>query len=155
MLDGFNEGWIEFSDCSRSAVKGTTTLDSVIAELVEASRAKAAAWRRRPCDDLPPAGGAKGWARLLADAKCEKGTSWRKKITTQGVAIPRLGFGTFRMPGADAQPVVESAITLAPDQLHEQLRGTGFTEVKVQTIVQDIEFSLCPRLCEVPAARNT
>ena len=33
-------------------------------------------------------------------------------ITTQGVAMPRLGFGTFRMPGADAQPVVESAITL-------------------------------------------
>ena len=43
MLDGFNEGWIEFSDHGRSAVKGTTTLDSVIAELVEASRAKAAA----------------------------------------------------------------------------------------------------------------
>jgi len=42
MLDGFNEGWIEFSDNGRSAVKGTTTLDSVIAELVEASRAKAA-----------------------------------------------------------------------------------------------------------------
>lgn len=35
-----------------------------------------------------------------------------KSITTQGVAIPRLGFGTFRMPGADAQPVVESAIAL-------------------------------------------
>jgi 2,5-diketo-D-gluconate reductase B len=33
-------------------------------------------------------------------------------ITTQGVTIPRLGFGTFRMPGADAQPVVESAIAL-------------------------------------------
>ena len=33
-------------------------------------------------------------------------------ITTQGIAIPRLGFGTFRMPGADAQPVVESAIAL-------------------------------------------
>jgi diketogulonate reductase-like aldo/keto reductase len=29
-------------------------------------------------------------------------------ITTQGVAMPRLGFGTFRMPGAAAQPVVES-----------------------------------------------
>ena len=42
-LDGFNEGWIEFSDYGRSAVKDTTTLDSVIAELVEASRAKAAA----------------------------------------------------------------------------------------------------------------
>ena len=43
MLDGFNEGWIEFSDYGRSAFKDTTTLDSVIAELVEASRAKAAA----------------------------------------------------------------------------------------------------------------
>ena len=42
MLDGFNEGWIEFSDHGRSAIKGTTTLDSVIAELVEASRAEAA-----------------------------------------------------------------------------------------------------------------
>jgi NAD(P)H dehydrogenase (quinone) len=42
MLDGFNEGWIEFSYYGRSAVKDTTTLDSVIAELVEASRAKAA-----------------------------------------------------------------------------------------------------------------
>ena len=35
-----------------------------------------------------------------------------QKLTTQGIAIPRLGFGTFRMPGADAQPVVESAIAL-------------------------------------------
>jgi 2,5-diketo-D-gluconate reductase B len=33
-------------------------------------------------------------------------------IKTQGVAIPRLGFGTFRMPGGDARPVVESAIAL-------------------------------------------
>lgn len=33
-------------------------------------------------------------------------------IKTRGVAIPRLGFGTFRMPGGDAQPVVESAIGL-------------------------------------------
>jgi 2,5-diketo-D-gluconate reductase B len=30
-------------------------------------------------------------------------------ITTQGVAMPRLGFGTFRMPGADG---VERAIAL-------------------------------------------
>ncbi|WP_454818840.1 hypothetical protein [Labrys neptuniae] len=37
-------------------------------------------------------------------------------IKTQGVAMPRLGFGTFRMPGADAQPVVESAIALALSQ---------------------------------------
>jgi uncharacterized protein YbjT (DUF2867 family) len=42
MLDGFNEGWIEFSDYGRSAVKGATTLDSVIAELVEVSRPKTA-----------------------------------------------------------------------------------------------------------------
>ena len=33
-------------------------------------------------------------------------------ITTQGVAMPRLGFGTFRMPGAAAQPAVENAIAL-------------------------------------------
>jgi diketogulonate reductase-like aldo/keto reductase len=31
-------------------------------------------------------------------------------IGTQGVAIPRLGFGTFRMAGNDAQPVVERVI---------------------------------------------
>ena len=43
MLDGFNEGWIEFSEQGRSAVKGVTTLDSVIAELIMASRGKAAA----------------------------------------------------------------------------------------------------------------
>jgi NAD(P)H dehydrogenase (quinone) len=41
MLDGFNEGWIEFSAHGRSAIKGTTTLESVIAELVKASEAKA------------------------------------------------------------------------------------------------------------------
>ena len=41
MLDGFNEGWIEFSDYGRSAMKGTTALESVIAELVRASQAKA------------------------------------------------------------------------------------------------------------------
>jgi 2,5-diketo-D-gluconate reductase B len=35
-----------------------------------------------------------------------------KTIKTQGVDIPRLGFGTFRMPGGDSQPVVESAIAL-------------------------------------------
>jgi 2,5-diketo-D-gluconate reductase B len=33
-------------------------------------------------------------------------------IQTQGVAIPRLGFGTFRMPGSGSQPVVESALEL-------------------------------------------
>jgi uncharacterized protein YbjT (DUF2867 family) len=41
MLDGFNEGWIEFSEHGRSAIKGTTALESVIAELVKASEAKA------------------------------------------------------------------------------------------------------------------
>jgi len=30
-------------------------------------------------------------------------------IITRGVSIPRLGFGTFRMPGGGRQPVVESA----------------------------------------------
>jgi NAD(P)H dehydrogenase (quinone) len=38
MLDGFNQGWIEFRDHSRWTVKGTTTLESVIRELVEAGR---------------------------------------------------------------------------------------------------------------------
>jgi 2,5-diketo-D-gluconate reductase B len=33
-------------------------------------------------------------------------------ITTQGVAMPRRGFGTFRMPGVDAQPAVETALAL-------------------------------------------
>lgn len=35
-----------------------------------------------------------------------------KTIKTQGFEIPRLGFGTFRMPGNESQPVVESAIAL-------------------------------------------
>jgi uncharacterized protein YbjT (DUF2867 family) len=43
MLDGFNEGWIDFSERGRSAAKGTTTLESVIFELVRPSRAKASA----------------------------------------------------------------------------------------------------------------
>jgi 2,5-diketo-D-gluconate reductase B len=29
-------------------------------------------------------------------------------INTQNVSIPRLGFGTFRMPSEGCQPVVES-----------------------------------------------
>jgi len=41
MLDGFNEGWIEFSEHGRLAVKGTTTLERVIAELVGAANAQA------------------------------------------------------------------------------------------------------------------
>ena len=35
-----------------------------------------------------------------------------KMIKVQGIDIPRLGFGTFRMPGGESQPVVESAIAL-------------------------------------------
>lgn len=35
MIDGFNEGWIEFRDHGRSAIKGSTTLESVVAELVK------------------------------------------------------------------------------------------------------------------------
>lgn len=42
-LDGFNEGWIEFHDRGLSAIKGTTALESVIAELVNANQAKASA----------------------------------------------------------------------------------------------------------------
>jgi uncharacterized protein YbjT (DUF2867 family) len=36
MLDGFNEGWIEFADQGRSALKGPTGLAEVIARLVNA-----------------------------------------------------------------------------------------------------------------------
>lgn len=35
-----------------------------------------------------------------------------KTIETQGVAIPKLGFGTFRMPGGDCRPVLESALAV-------------------------------------------
>jgi len=43
MIDGFNESWIEFHDQGLSSVKGTTTLESVIAGLVNESQAKATA----------------------------------------------------------------------------------------------------------------
>jgi NAD(P)H dehydrogenase (quinone) len=43
MLDGFNEGWIEFRDYGRAAMKGTTTLENVLAELVKAAESKSAA----------------------------------------------------------------------------------------------------------------
>lgn len=33
-------------------------------------------------------------------------------IETHGVAIPRLGLGTFRMPGDAARPMVESGLEL-------------------------------------------
>ena len=39
MLDGFNESWIEFQDRGRSAMKGTTTLETVIAGLVDTPKA--------------------------------------------------------------------------------------------------------------------
>jgi uncharacterized protein YbjT (DUF2867 family) len=39
MLDGFNEGWIEFQDHGRSAVKGNTPLVEVITALVAGSKA--------------------------------------------------------------------------------------------------------------------
>jgi uncharacterized protein YbjT (DUF2867 family) len=39
MLDGFNEGWIEFQDHGRSAVKGNTPLVEVITTLVADSKA--------------------------------------------------------------------------------------------------------------------
>lgn len=35
-----------------------------------------------------------------------------KTIAAQGIEIPRLGFGTFRIPGMEAQPVVERALSL-------------------------------------------
>ncbi|NTI62894.1 hypothetical protein G6L85_15380 [Agrobacterium rhizogenes] len=41
MLDGLNEGWIDFSEHGRSAMKGATALESVIAELIRASHTKA------------------------------------------------------------------------------------------------------------------
>ncbi len=39
MLDGFNETWIEFRDRGRSAMKGTTPLEIIIAQLVDAAKA--------------------------------------------------------------------------------------------------------------------
>lgn len=39
MLDGFNEGWITFRNDGRSALKGTTPLENVIADLVKTGEA--------------------------------------------------------------------------------------------------------------------
>jgi uncharacterized protein YbjT (DUF2867 family) len=39
MLDGFNEGWIEFSDHGLSAIKGRTTLAEVVTQLVRTEAA--------------------------------------------------------------------------------------------------------------------
>jgi NAD(P)H dehydrogenase (quinone) len=38
MLDGFNEGWIEFQDGGRKAIKGPTTAVAVVADLVATAR---------------------------------------------------------------------------------------------------------------------
>jgi hypothetical protein len=35
MLDGFNEGWIDFENREAGAVKGATTLEAVMRRLVE------------------------------------------------------------------------------------------------------------------------
>jgi uncharacterized protein YbjT (DUF2867 family) len=43
MLDGFNEGWIEFAEQGRVTRKGTTAIESVIVELVKASEGKVSA----------------------------------------------------------------------------------------------------------------
>lgn len=43
MIDRFNEGWIDFVDKGRTARKGAITIESVIAEMVAASRGKSAA----------------------------------------------------------------------------------------------------------------
>lgn len=40
MLDGFNEGWIEFADAGSHARKGATPLDAVIAALVSSAKTK-------------------------------------------------------------------------------------------------------------------
>ena len=40
MIDGFNEGWIDFADQGRAARKGSIAIESVIAGLVQASRGK-------------------------------------------------------------------------------------------------------------------
>lgn len=34
MIDGFNQGWIDFADCGAGARKATTTIDQVIADIV-------------------------------------------------------------------------------------------------------------------------
>ncbi len=41
MLDGFNEGWIEFADRGRSALKGSTQLADVVAQLIKTASIQA------------------------------------------------------------------------------------------------------------------
>ena len=33
-------------------------------------------------------------------------------VVSQGISIPRLGLGTFRMPGIECQQAVESALSV-------------------------------------------
>jgi len=40
MIDGFNEGWIDFADQGRGARKGSVTIANVVAEMVAASHGK-------------------------------------------------------------------------------------------------------------------
>jgi len=35
MLDGFNEGWIDFSGRGANAIKGTVSVEEVVASLVQ------------------------------------------------------------------------------------------------------------------------
>jgi len=48
--------------------------------------------------------------RPIVQRTFQKVTRTMDRIKTQDVNIERLGFGTFRMPGADCQPVVEGAL---------------------------------------------
>jgi hypothetical protein len=63
-------------------------------------------------------------------------------ITTQGVAIPRLGFGTFRMPGGDAQPVVESAIALGYPRETRPIWHQREDRVQAHILVRFLAFVL-------------
>ncbi|CAB3755705.1 aldo/keto reductase [Paraburkholderia solisilvae] len=63
-------------------------------------------------------------------------------IETQGIRIPRLGFGTFRMPGADCQPVVESALAL------------GYRHIDTATMYQN-EEAVGAALASAGLARDT
>jgi NAD(P)H dehydrogenase (quinone) len=49
MLDGFNEGWIEFADGGANALKGSTDVETVIAELVQRQVVAALQSTRRQC----------------------------------------------------------------------------------------------------------
>jgi diketogulonate reductase-like aldo/keto reductase len=64
-------------------------------------------------------------------------------ITTKGVAMSRLGFGTFRMPGAAAQSVVESALALGYRHIDTAATpGATRTELFVTTKVWHDQVAL-------------